>query len=228
MLVGFDAKYKLNILTAHAFGVLLKPEQIFNYGIQTLTDEDFQVAKEKGFKIKQVATAKKIDNSLCAFVMPQLISTSDKLYNVEEEYNAVVLKGAFADEQFFVGKGAGSFPTGSAVLSDVSALTYNYKYEYKKYFQEDRPVFTNNVLIEVYVRYKREEDILDLSFKEVHEDYKSKGVNYKTGVVLLADLMTSKVATNPDVFVAKTASKEMKVKNIPTTESQEPKVGELI
>ncbi len=67
------------------------------------------------------------------FVLPQFIKHDDHLAFVKNEYNGVVIESGFADKQFFYGKGAGSFPTASAVLSDLSALRYQYKYEYKNF-----------------------------------------------------------------------------------------------
>src|SRR3546814_963346 len=58
------------------------------------------------------------------FRSPKLVTSDNILYNVENEYNGVLVKAAFADEQFFYGKGAGGHPTGSAVLSDIAALRY--------------------------------------------------------------------------------------------------------
>ncbi|MBL7892651.1 MAG: homoserine dehydrogenase, partial [Bacteroidia bacterium] len=58
---GFDPKFKLVIIAAHSFGLFIKPEDVLNIGIQNLSDFDIQYAKEKGYKIKLVATAKKID-----------------------------------------------------------------------------------------------------------------------------------------------------------------------
>ncbi|MEI2710310.1 MAG: hypothetical protein V9E96_15045 [Chitinophagaceae bacterium] len=69
---------------------------------------------------------------LLRILLPQFVTADTQLYNVENEYNGVVIESGFADQQFFYGKGAGSFPTASAVLSDISALRYDYKYEYKK------------------------------------------------------------------------------------------------
>ena len=85
--------------------------------------------------IKLVAQAKKLQNGkVAAFVLPQFIRQDDHLAFVKNEYNGVVIESGFADKQFFYGKGAGSFPTASAVLSDLSALRYQYKYEYKKFY----------------------------------------------------------------------------------------------
>src|SRR3546814_10950696 len=67
------------------------------------------------------------------FRSPKLVTSDNILYNVENEYNGVLVKAAFADEQFFYGKGAGGHPTGSAVLSDIAALRYGYRYEYTKH-----------------------------------------------------------------------------------------------
>ncbi len=92
-------------------------------------------AKEKHYDIKLVAQAKKLSNGkVAAFVLPQFVPTDDHLAFVKNEYNGVVIESGFAEKQFFYGKGAGSFPTASAVLSDISALRYNYRYEYKKLY----------------------------------------------------------------------------------------------
>jgi homoserine dehydrogenase len=96
---------------------------------------DAVVAKEKNFDIKLIAQAKKLKNGkVAAFVLPQFVKNDEPLSFVKNEYNGVVIESGFADKQFFYGKGAGSFPTASAVLSDIAALRYNYKYEYKKLY----------------------------------------------------------------------------------------------
>jgi homoserine dehydrogenase len=130
---GIDAVNKLSILLAHAYGLLESPVNIIHSGIQHLHTQDAVYAKEKGLEIKLVAQARKLeDGKVAAFVLPQFVDNSSQLYNVKNEYNGVVIESGFADKQFFYGKGAGSFPTASAVLSDISALRYDYRYEYKK------------------------------------------------------------------------------------------------
>ena len=77
-----------------------------------------EVAREKHYDIKLVAQAKKLANGkVAAFVLPQFIKQDDHLAFVKNEFNGVVIESGFADKQFFYGKGAGSFPTASAVLS---------------------------------------------------------------------------------------------------------------
>src|SRR5258705_9511457 len=103
--------------------------------MQNRQSEDAVVAKEKNYEIKLIAEAKKLKNGkVAAFVLPQFVKKEDHLAFVKNEYNGVVIESGFADKQFFYGKGAGSFPTASAVLSDISALRYQYRYEYKKLY----------------------------------------------------------------------------------------------
>src|SRR5476651_698516 len=120
---GFDAKFKLVIAAAHAYGVIVHPDEVFNFGIQNLSASDLQYAREKNLKIKLVPAAKELDDRHVAlFVLPKFVSDKEFLYNVEYEYNGVIVQAAFGDQQFFFGKGAGGHPTGSAVLSDIAAL----------------------------------------------------------------------------------------------------------
>ena len=118
---GWDAKYKLCIITGHAYGLFLDPGEVFHYGINKISTFDIRYAKEKGFKIKLVPfVGKTSDDTVTSFVLPRFISSDKYLYNVDNEYNGVITEAAFADKQFFSGKGAGGHATGSAVLSDIS------------------------------------------------------------------------------------------------------------
>jgi homoserine dehydrogenase len=149
---AFDPKYKLTIAIAHTFGVFVKPDLIVNFGIDKISEVDLQYARENGFTIKLIAKAFKQGNKVYGLVAPQFIETTHLLANVRYEYNAVLVQGAFAEKQIFVGKGAGSYPTGSAVLSDVSALMYDYRYEYKKK-EQDHLSFSNNATVDVVVSF---------------------------------------------------------------------------
>jgi homoserine dehydrogenase len=149
---GYDAANKLTLLLAHSFGVITKPTGFIFNGIENIALPDAILAKEKKQTIKLVATAKKLANGkLAAFVLPQFVKQNDNLYHVQNEFNALTTESTFADEHFFKGKGAGAFPTASAVLSDISALGYNYKYEYKKIFHQTDTTLTNDYYIKVFI-----------------------------------------------------------------------------
>jgi homoserine dehydrogenase len=120
-------------LLAHSFGVVSKTDGFIFNGIENISLNDAAVAKEKKYAIKLVANAQKLKNGkLATFLLPQFVTNTDDLYFVKNEFNAVTTESTFADKHFFKGKGAGAFPTASAVLSDISALRYNYKYEYSQ------------------------------------------------------------------------------------------------
>src|SRR5476651_2070448 len=171
---GFDAKFKLIIAAAHAYGVVVRPEDVLNIGIQNLAATDIQYAREKNLKIKLVPVAKELDKGhVTLFVLPKLVNNTEFLYNVEYEYNGVIVQAAFADQQFFFGKGAGGHPTGSAVLSDIAALRYDYQYEYKKAKERTNLNFTNNIELNIYLRYEDDSLVDSLNFLEIHERYYS-------------------------------------------------------
>lgn len=203
---GYDPKFKLAIATAHAYGLFINPDKILNVGIQNLSEHDIQYAKEKNFKIKLVPTARKISTKqVVTYVLPKFVKSDDFLFNVENEYNGVTVQAAFADKQFFFGKGAGGHPTGAAVLSDIAALRYGYRYEYKKYHQQNGLIHTDNVNIEVYLRYTHEYTVEKLKIENIVERFSRNDYKYVIGSVSLKSLLANKeLLTHKDVFIANT------------------------
>ncbi|WP_207533077.1 homoserine dehydrogenase [Desertivirga arenae] len=201
---GYDPKFKLVIASAHAYGLLADPEKVLNIGIQNLGDQDIQFAREKDFKIKLVPTALEFgEQKIVLYVLPKLVKQDDFLYNVENEYNGVIVQAAFADQQFFFGKGAGGHPTGSAVLSDIAALRYDYRYEYKKYHQKKSLELSSDYSLHIYLRYSDDQLIEKLGFEEVTERYFSPKFNYVIGKISLSKLAEQKdLLTQAGVFIA--------------------------
>jgi homoserine dehydrogenase len=208
---GVDAKFKLCIITGHAYGLFLEPELVFHYGIKAISKFDIQYAKEKGFKIKLVPYVGKTNiNTITSFVLPRFISSDKYLFNVDNEYNGVITEAAFADKQFFCGKGAGGHATGSAVLSDISANSYGYKYEYKKYQQGTVSNYTRDYRLEVYLRYKNEKDRESLEFEEVSEYFSGRMNNYVIGIVNLKRLYElRKQLQKMDIFIINTGRRDL-------------------
>ena len=183
---AFDPKFKLTIAIAHTFGVFVQPERIVNFGIDKISDVDLKYARENGYTIKLIARAFKQNGKVYGFVAPQFIETTDLLANVRYEYNAVLVQGAFAEKQVFVGKGAGSYPTGSAVLSDVSALTYAYRYEYKKR-EQDHLSFSNDASVDVVVSFTGD-SVKPTDFLVFQGGYKGQGHQFLKGTVTIEKL----------------------------------------
>ncbi len=186
---GFDAVNKWTLLLAHAYGIVANPSQIVFNGIQNIQLSDAVVAAEKHFDIKLVAQAKKLQNGRVAgFVLPQFVRADDPLAFVKNEYNGVVIESSFADKQFFYGKGAGSFPTASAVLSDLSALRYQYKYEYKKLYHHQPNELTTDFYIKVYISFDDLKYIPKEKFEWVEEWHADKDRKYLVGVLPFDEL----------------------------------------
>ena len=150
---GRDAANKLSILLAHAYGLLCPPERLITGGIEHLHAQDAVFAREKGYQIKLVAEARKLeDGSIAALVLPRFVPHNHQLAGVRNEYNGLLIESSLADTQFFYGKGAGSLPTASAVLSDLSALRYDYRYEYKK-LAGSAPRLSHDYYLRVYASF---------------------------------------------------------------------------
>jgi homoserine dehydrogenase len=196
---ALDPKYKLLIILVHAFGIILKPEDIFNYGIDHLKDTDIRYAREKNAGIKLIARCAKSGDKVHAYVMPHFVPESDTLNKVNFEYNGLLLEGAFAEHQFFMGKGAGGSSTGSAVLSDISALTYDYRYEYKKLAQQLNHSYTQDVELELYVSYngKIKPDAED--FTSISVRHESVDCNFIIGKIALSTLIHTRWWNDPSV-----------------------------
>jgi homoserine dehydrogenase len=186
---GFDAVNKWSILLAHAYGIVEHPQNIVFNGIQNIRLNDAAVAKEKNHDIKLVAQAKKLANGkVAAFVLPQFVKQDDHLAFVKNEYNGVVIETGFADKQFFYGKGAGSFPTASAVLSDLSALRYQYKYEYKKLYHHKPNELTNDFYVKAYVSFDEWKYIPREKFEWVEEWHAGSARKYLVGGIHFYEL----------------------------------------
>jgi homoserine dehydrogenase len=116
---GHDAAQKLKILTELAFSAQVDADAVEVEGIRDIAADDVQAARELGFVIKHVATAELSGDAVSLGCSPVLLPASHQLARVRDENNAVLVRGDAVGEMLFSGKGAGSLPSASAVLSDV-------------------------------------------------------------------------------------------------------------
>jgi homoserine dehydrogenase len=189
---GIDAVNKWTLLLAHAYGIVADPKKIVFNGIQHIQTGDATVAAEKHYEIKLVGQAKKLLNGkVAAFVLPQFVKSDDHLSFVKNEYNGVVIESGFADKQFFYGKGAGSFPTASAVLSDLSALRYQYRYEYKKLYHHAPLELTDEFFVKAYISFDDWAFIPKDKFEWIEEWHAESDRKYLIGVLSFRELKTA-------------------------------------
>lgn len=116
---GFDARSKLALLAALAFGERITPTDIYTEGIRRVTAIDFEYARQLAHTIRLICAARQTADGLLLSVRPALIPRSTILASVQGAYNAVWVRGKYGADTFYYGRGAGPLPTGVAVVSDL-------------------------------------------------------------------------------------------------------------
>lgn len=122
---GIDSAHKLAILVGLAYGTPVNFKDIYTEGITNITPTDIAYAKQFGCTIKLLGIAKLVDGEIEARVHPTMLPSSSPIAQVEDVYNAIQLVGDAVGDVVLYGRGAGSMPTGSAVVSDVVAIGRN-------------------------------------------------------------------------------------------------------
>ena len=122
---GHDACRKIAILSSIISGKLVDFEDVYTEGITEVTLEDIQYAKAMDMKIKLLASCKRSGDKLGAIVAPHFVPKSHPLYNIEDVFNAIFVKGNMLGDAMFYGSGAGKLPTASAVVGDIVEAAKN-------------------------------------------------------------------------------------------------------
>jgi homoserine dehydrogenase len=199
---GIDAVNKLSILLAHAYGIITNPYDLIRTGITRLTEADAGFAGEKNYRIKLTAQALKLaDGKVAAFVLPQFVPVESQLYQVPNEYNGVIIESKLADKQFLYGKGAGRYPTSSAVISDISALGYDYRYEYKKLSRKEKYSLTNQYYLKIYVSFNDWAEVNKWDFEQVNEFHSTEERQYIVGLIHAEKLKNASWFNDPTVSI---------------------------
>ncbi|MEG2596862.1 MAG: homoserine dehydrogenase [Oscillospiraceae bacterium] len=121
---GHDACRKICILASLAFGRHVYPNTVYTEGVDKLTLEDVAYAEAWGGVIKLIGRAKKLDSGkLVVTVYPAIIDQHSQLANIDDVFNGVLIRGNATGDVVFYGRGAGKFPTASAVVADIIDIT---------------------------------------------------------------------------------------------------------
>lgn len=149
---GFDAMYKISILSTLAYHKRLPIERIYREGMSQIDINDINYGKELGYTLKLLAISKNIDGKLEARVHPAFVKNSNPLATVKGSFNAVLLKGDNVGDIMLYGRGAGDLPTGSAIVSDIiycAHRTEPYNYIIEETTDTD---FNNDFVCQYYLR----------------------------------------------------------------------------
>ncbi len=122
---GIDSAHKLAILVCLAYGMPVNFKDVYTEGITNITPIDIAYAKQFGYTIKLLGIAKLMEGEVEARVHPTMLPSASPIAQVEDVYNAIQLVGDAVGDVVLYGRGAGSMPTGSAVVSDVIAIARN-------------------------------------------------------------------------------------------------------
>ncbi|MFH1429769.1 MAG: homoserine dehydrogenase [Candidatus Margulisiibacteriota bacterium] len=150
---GFDAMYKVKILTSLAYGVDIELDDIYREGISKVSAVDIEYAKEFGYVIKLLAIAKDTENGLDVRVHPTMIPKDHALASVSGAFNAIFVHGNNVGETMFYGPGAGMLPTASAVVADMLDLAADGSYRIRDIVKPDtKPVNISMIKSQYYLR----------------------------------------------------------------------------
>ncbi|QZY57349.1 homoserine dehydrogenase [Crassaminicella profunda] len=158
---GEDAAFKLSILISEAFGIRISPKDIPREGITKISKKDIEYASQLGYKIKLFATAKKDENNFKFYVHPTLIPINHPLASVSNEFNALFIRGNAVGELMLYGKGAGSMPTGSAVVGDILEIGKLIETDYKAQSTDSFKETDLNIIGEGIGQYYIHTEVID-------------------------------------------------------------------
>ena len=143
---GLDAARKLAILASISFNRRIFFEDVTVEGITKIDTEDISFGKEFGYNIKLIGIAKESSKGLSLNVYPAFVPLTHPLASVRGSYNAIYIKGNGIDDAMFYGRGAGSLPTGSSVVSDIMEVAQNIAFEstgcFKPFYFDQKNIYS--------------------------------------------------------------------------------------
>lgn len=151
---GYDAMYKLSILSTLAFHTKVPVNVIYREGISDILKEDIENGKNFCYTLKLLAIGKKTPGNIEVRVHPAFIKNSHPLASVKGSFNAVHILGNNVGDIMLYGRGAGDLPTGSAIVSDIvhCATTDTHKHFFLRKDVDDKAVFLKDFVSEYYIR----------------------------------------------------------------------------
>lgn len=161
---GYDAAHKIAILAMNAFHIFFDFDLINTTGIRSVTKVDMDFAKKLGYRIKLIAQAKKLEDSIGIDVSPTLVPMTDIVGNVMDAYNVVEITNDYVENVLFYGKGAGRYVTASAVVADIMK-THN-----KELWTHDYTYTDKITPIDVSKYYIHTSEPIEIDYEESYTD----------------------------------------------------------
>jgi homoserine dehydrogenase len=154
---GIDSAHKLAILASLAYGIPLSFKDIYIEGITGISPQDIGFASELGYKVKLLAIAKEADSKVELRVHPTMLPKDYLIAKVDGPFNAIYVDGDATGSTLYYGRGAGSMPTGSAIVSDI----VNIAKDIRKGAAETIPIMTGT---KKDISIKKIEDVVSMYY----------------------------------------------------------------
>lgn len=153
---GFDAMYKLSILSSLAFNTKVSIDNVYREGITGIDKQDIAYGKKMGYTLKLLGIGKNTANGIEVRVHPTFVKNDNPLASVNDSFNAVHLVGDSVGEIMLYGRGAGALPTGSAIVSDVIFAARHTDYYYAAFDNSEKGAektkFVSDFRSQYYIR----------------------------------------------------------------------------
>ena len=179
---GYDASYKISILSSLAFRRKVPLDRVYREGISNVSPADIAFGKEMGFVVKLLAIAKDVDGKTEVRVHPAFVPKAHPLATVSDSFNAVLIEGDAVGDIMLYGRGAGDLPTGSAIVSDIVVAASRDKHKLSCFKNDNRHIpassFVTDFVSEYYVRILVKDEAGVLA--DITEKFSRYGVSINT------------------------------------------------
>jgi homoserine dehydrogenase len=166
---GYDACRKICILASLAYGRHVYPEQVHTEGIEHITLKDVEYASAWGGVIKLIGQVRKLENGkLQIIVCPMFLPCESQLANIDDVFNGILVRGDSAGDVVFYGRGAGKYPTASAVVADVIDCAKHLKTRKYLFWSDGDKDYVEDYKqneVAMYIRAETDDDAL--AFKNI-------------------------------------------------------------
>lgn len=188
---GLDSARKLVILSMIAFNKNIEMEQMKIEGITNITLQDIKYADKLGYEIKLLINSKNNIKGINAIVAPFLVNKNHQLATIKDVFNAVTVKCDAAEDITLIGKGAGKFPTASAVLGNVMQIISHNVHTRNNDVKKANII--SNQEHSYYIRFELNNQQINKQTKEYIENLKN--IDYEKdekNIVLITDKLNLK------------------------------------
>ncbi len=150
---GIDAPRKIIILSAVATDRLVPESEVYTETMRNVSVLDMDAASRWGGTVKLIGSFRNLGDNMCLYVCPRFVPYGDPIAHIDDVYNGIKVSLEMTSDVMYYGRGAGSYPTASAMVSDVVSI------------------MTGAVKAELHMRWHRADDGFVVPFEKLKFSY---------------------------------------------------------